>query len=213
MGIMFSSFRAPHHRPSLAFDAIEPQLETGDVMLFATTGPDNYLARLGSWHQSSQSGFLVRDRSGVEGLYLCHSSLSQDTHLGSTQLTSLTQFFAESRFDTVIIRRLCVPLTEEQKRRVASFAQESEGVRFNRKVTLLMQRTDLPWMCASIICFHWSKHSVERFICSELVVKMLQHLELVRGNNKEYIPVVSRQSGRRVYDSTLYQSSIIVKSS
>jgi len=212
MGVMFSSVRSPHRR-NVAFEAIEPELETGDVMLFATTGPDNYLARLGSWHQSSQSGFLIRDKSGVEGLHLCHSCLTEGPQLGSTQLISLRQFFAESPFDTVIIRRLCVPLTEEQKRQVASFAHESEGEKFNRKVTLLMQRTDLPWMCASIICLHWSKHSVERFICSELVVKMLQNLEMVKGDNKEYIPVVSRQTGRRVTDSTLYQSSIIVKSS
>ena len=204
---MWRLFFSPPRRPSTVLNTIEPTLETGDVMLFATTGPDDYLARLGSWHASSQSGFLIRHHPGLEGLQLCHTCLNQGRQMGTTQLISLSQFFNESMFDTVIIRKLCVPLSNDQKCQVADFARESVGTESSHKVTLLMQRTDMPLLCG---CCLFSSRSIERFICSELVAKMLLNLEMVRGKNNEYTPVTSSRDGRRICDSTLYQSSIIV---
>lgn len=215
MGNIFNSFSSARVVSAISFWTIEPELNTGDVILFARTGPDSLLARLGPWHNASTAGFIIRDREGLEGLQLCHPNLTTDPSEGHTQLTSLSQFLTESEFDTIVVRKLCQPLEAQQSARVVQFSQDCVGQLLNRKVTLLMQRTDIPSLCICALCLSLCSKTVERFICSELVVKMLITVGKIDGANNEYYPIQPRvRSGRRwrIYGPSIFVRTNVVSS-
>eukprot|EP00210_Caulerpa_lentillifera_P004110 g3920.t1 len=208
---IFNTFNSARLVSAISFTTIEPELNTGDVILFARTGPDSLLARLGPWHNSSTAGFLIRDRDGLEGLRLCHPNLTRDPSQGNTELTSLRQFLTESDFDTIVVRKLWEPLQPQQSTSVIQFSQDCVGQLLNRKVTLLMQRTDIPSICICAFCLNLCSKTVERFICSELVVKMLITVGKIEGVNNEYYPIQSTvKCGRRW---RIYGPSIFVRTS
>lgn len=196
-------------RNTTLLSVIEPELNTGDVLLFARTGPDTLLAKLGPWHNASSAGFLIRDGEGLEGLRLCHPNLKNDAVEGVTQLSRLNQFLTDSEFDVVVVRKLCQPLEAQQRIKVVQFSQDSVGQLLNRKVTLLMQRTDIPSICICVFCLHFCSRTVERFICSELVVKMLLNVDRIEGACSEYYPIEPKvKSGKHL---SVYGPSIFVK--
>eukprot|EP00210_Caulerpa_lentillifera_P000243 g236.t1 len=202
-----NAFSSSRSGTSLA--AIEPELNTGDVLLFARTGPDTLLAKLGPWHNASSAGFLIREKEGIEGLRLCHPKLSSDPAQGNTELTSLDQFLTESAFHTVVVRKLWQPLESEQEAKVLQFSQDSVGKLLNRKVTLLMQRSDIPSICIYTLCLHFWPMTVERFICSELVVKMLMNVGRIDGAYTEYYPI--QPDSNDIQHLKIYGPSIFVR--
>lgn len=164
-------------------------LDSGDVVLFAGRNPGWLLTKVGTWSGFSNVGFLLRDAPNSNSFTLCYSGAPLDAReapqddFGRVRVRPLSSFLDAGQFHSVVVRKLAVPLTEAEEQLVRSFATDCEGQTLPSRVTLLMN----PGEGGRGSCFCW-RNRVERFICSQLVVGMLEQVGRVVKKNREYVP-------------------------
>eukprot|EP00469_Lotharella_globosa_P016023 CAMPEP_0167817358 /NCGR_PEP_ID=MMETSP0112_2-20121227/4141_1 /TAXON_ID=91324 /ORGANISM="Lotharella globosa, Strain CCCM811" /LENGTH=471 /DNA_ID=CAMNT_0007717095 /DNA_START=42 /DNA_END=1453 /DNA_ORIENTATION=- len=116
-------------RESMSFREYQKVAQTGDLMLFRTTGVRAGLTRALTWARMDHVGLVVVSKFGdvrvLEAL--------QGSGVIINELHSFKVYKWCDQYTSTLVRQLRPPLGEEQKRRIAQFAEEVRG----RKYSLL----------------------------------------------------------------------------
>lgn len=162
-------------------------LQTGDVVLFAGRRCLSTCVQMGTCSEYSHSGFVIRGIDGDDVVYICHSTPNpggnpdvEGVVRRGVMLNPLEDEMNSGFYSAVSVRKLLIPVNEEEEQKVRDNYQEWKGTPYSGTGRVCNAALDCEDVCeCCTCCMNTESVKQQSAFCSELVTQMLQHIKRI----------------------------------